>query len=362
MSGTLIIVPRSREKSPLPGESINSYPSPLLVDRINVLRPYYEEIVLVAGHHGITTVHSGANYRYYKISMAGGKFQSKIRYARRLYRIISNANSPTVLNFDPNLTGAAIGLLAKAAGGRLVTKFIGLPEQDPGWLRKSRLGFTLLLAISDVAITISPYCKQRLQQLYHRDIRVVTNRVHPDFQPMDVDSIPHSVLYVGRFDPEKRVMLLLEAFAQLVVEQRNATLLLVGDVAEKYRERAYSLNIAEKTEFIGRVPRREIPKWMNRATVFAYPTQEEAFGMALIESMACGTPVVGADSGSIPWVIDSGGIVFDPTNSEEFTSALERMLFDQAYRDEFADQARSRAADFPHETWGEDLYQAIQYG
>lgn len=323
------------------------------------LREYYESIALLAGHGGQTTVHEGESYTYYKIDTRGGKLRSRARYARFLVQAIREAESPTVLNFDPNLSGAVFGFVGKIAGARLVTKFIGLPEQDPGLLGKSRLGFAILLAISDSAITISPYCEQRLQRLYNREIEVVPNRVHPDFRPMDIEPIPNSILYVGRFDPEKRISLLLQAFARLTEERDDVELILVGDADESYRAEARSLGIESATRFVGRVPRDEIPLWMNRATVFAYPTHEEAFGMALIEAMACGTPVVGADSGSIPWVVDDGGLIVDPTDTGEFANMLLQVLTNESLRTELAENALERAADFPHETWGEDLYRAI---
>lgn len=359
MTDELIIIPRSRQVTALERETLWSYPSPLLVDRMKQLRKYYDSLVLVAGHRGETTIHKREDYTYYQIDTRGIKLRSKARYARFLFQAVREAQSPTILNFDPNLSGALFGFLGKIFGGQLVTKFIGLPEQDPGRFCKSRLGFTMLLAVSDTAITISPYCEHRLKRLYDREIEVVPNRVHPDFRPMDVTRIPNSILYVGRFDPEKRVSLLLKAFARLTEERDDAELILVGDSDEAYRSEARSLGIESATRFVGRVPRNEIPVWMNRATVFAYPTHEEAFGMALIEAMACGTPIVGADSGSIPWVVDEGGMIVDPTDTQEFADMLFRVLTDESLRTELAESALERAVDFPHDTWGENLFQAI---
>lgn len=360
MPETLIVVPRSREKSPLDGETPWSYPSPLLTDRLSALRPYYDEIVLVAGHHGETTVHAGEDYRYYKIDTSGGRLRPKWRYARALIDAVRSAESPTVLNFDPNLTGALLGLLARLVGGRLVTKFIGLPGSDSDTLGKNRAGFWLLLRLSDTAVTVSPYCRDVLSDIYDRDISVVPNRISVEFDHSEVSRLDNSILYVGRFDEEKRIPLLIEAFAEVTSSRPDAELVLVGGDSERLRDKAAELGVAEQTRFTGRVPREVVMEWMSRATVFTLPTAEEAFGMVVLEAMACGTPVVGHDGGALPWLVDGGGTTVDVTDPEAYADALETVLGEESVRTRYEEAAVERAAEFTAETWGEDLYEAIR--
>lgn len=360
MAHTLVVVPRSRETTELSGEKLTSYPSPLIADRISILKSYFDKVILVGGwKDGNDEVIHGSDYEYHKIKITDERLKSNIKYISRLANVLNREDNPIVLNFDPNLIGAAIGIVVKATNTPLVTKFIGLPEQDPGVFGKSRLGFKILLSVSDKVVTISPYCKERLQEISNRDIAVVTNRVRGDFKQMNVQPIENSILYAGRFDTEKRVHLLMKAFSELTNRLDDAKLLLVGEADHYHRELAQSLGISKQTEFLGRVSRTEIPKWMNKATIFAYPTKEEAFGMALIEAMACGTPVVGANSGSIPWVIGDGGIVVDPNDRSEFSQALHQMISNDSYRARLQIQALNRAEDFSYESWGSDLYRNI---
>jgi glycosyltransferase involved in cell wall biosynthesis len=74
----------------------------------------------------------------------------------------------------------------------------------------------------------------------------------------------------------------------------------------------------------------------------------EGFGLTALESMACGTPVVGANRSSIPEVVGDAGLLVDPLNEAHLASALDRIVRDGELRSLLASQGRVRAARF---TW-----------
>jgi glycosyltransferase involved in cell wall biosynthesis len=161
------------------------------------------------------------------------------------------------------------------------------------------------------------------------------------------------ILYVGTLEPRKNIPTLLRAFAAL--PQKDVGLVLVGG-------RGWLYHAVESTiEELGLYPRiirpgyvadDLLPLWYNAATVFAYPSLYEGFGMPLLEAMACGTPVVAADSTSLPEAVgrDGAGMLAPPQDVAAWTQALNTLLDDDEHRRDLSAQGSERAATF---TWAE---------
>ncbi len=125
-------------------------------------------------------------------------------------------------------------------------------------------------------------------------------------------------LSVNRLYPEKRVELQIEAFRQLPAER----LLVVGGYAEGDHASPYASNILKNmpynVELLGRVTEEELVQIYAKCKAFIVTSIDEAFGMALVEAMASGKPVVGIkDGGCLETVIDgSTGLLVNPYVSE----------------------------------------------
>jgi D-inositol-3-phosphate glycosyltransferase len=117
------------------------------------------------------------------------------------------------------------------------------------------------------------------------------------------------LLFAGRLDPFKGPDLLLRAAALM---QRDALVVIVGgNVADdrdlqQLRELAQHLNIAERVLLLGARPREEMPLFYSAATVTVVPSYHETFGLAAVESLACGTPVVATRAGGLTTVVRHG--------------------------------------------------------
>ena len=113
------------------------------------------------------------------------------------------------------------------------------------------------------------------------------------------------VLTVGNLHEHKGQRLVLEAFALLLASHPQARLVIVGDGPDgpALRARATALNLAECVHFAGLVPNEALARWYSAADVMVLASSREGWPNVLLESMACGTPVVATAVGGIPEVL-----------------------------------------------------------
>jgi glycosyltransferase involved in cell wall biosynthesis len=177
--------------------------------------------------------------------------------------------------------------------------------------------------------------------------KVVFNGVNMQFfTPRDDVREPKTIFFVGRFEEEKGIFQLVQAYGHLLDRHPEATLVIGGTsgfgvhqetgYVRKVRHLAQSLieNRGARIHFPGYIHHdRDLPSWFQRAAVFACPSLfAEPFGLVNAEAMACGTPVVGSNRGGIPEVLGDAGLVISPENTEAFASALSKLLEDPQLR------------------------------
>jgi len=181
------------------------------------------------------------------------------------------------------------------------------------------------------------------------------------------------ILAVGAFgEARKGGRLLMRAFQLFKQKVPNATLKFSGDIPESKQSELLSLMTdqwREDVEFLGRGNLEDLPSLYAEAAITVLPSLFDSFGMVLLESLACGTPVVGSRHGGIPDIVEEGvGLLFDPGSTEHepdnvagLTEALLRTL--DLYEDPGLQcRCRKRAEQFDWEVLGpryEELYQAI---
>ncbi len=227
---------------------------------------------------------------------------------------------------------------------------------------------------ADLILTVSENAKQQIIEYFklpERRVRAISEAARPVFTvlPPDeemmrvlrrysLDSDQRFLLYVGGISPHKNLQALVSAFHQLTSDSRFADvrLVLVGDYQNDSFFSAYSslknyidqLHLGERVVFTGFIADHELAYLYNAATLMVLPSLEEGFGLPAIEAMACGTPVVSSDRGSLPEVLGEAGRFFDPLNTHMMTDALQRVLSESALRKEMRDAGLIRAQQF---TW-----------
>lgn len=139
--------------------------------------------------------------------------------------------------------------------------------------------------------------------------------------------------YVGRLVAEKGLGALFSALERLRDVAWELVLVGSGPMEAELRARAAAMGaLGERVKFIGYVPHEEAPRWLGLFDVLVLPSEtranwKEQFGRVLVEAMACGTPVVGSDSGEIPNIIAAtgGGLVFPEGDVDQFAERLRRL-------------------------------------
>lgn len=142
------------------------------------------------------------------------------------------------------------------------------------------------------------------------------------------DADERILLFVGSMEllhDYKNVDLLIEAFADTEAADR---LVLVGsgENRETYRELAAAFGVGDGVDFPGYVPDADLPTYYSAADAFVLPSTADSFGIALLEAMACGTPVVATDLRGVREVVADGGLTVSPLGVRELASAIEDVL------------------------------------
>jgi glycosyltransferase involved in cell wall biosynthesis len=137
------------------------------------------------------------------------------------------------------------------------------------------------------------------------------------------------ILYLGTLEPRKNLGTLLQAFQDVSRDQRDLHLVLAGAKGWLYADLfklTQELGLADRVHFPGYVAAEALPLWYNSASVFAYPSSYEGFGLPVIEALACGRPVVTSNVSSLP---EAGGVValqVSPGNPAALAQALRQAL------------------------------------
>lgn len=234
-----------------------------------------------------------------------------------------------------------------------------------------------LLADVDVVVAATPL--DRAQMVWHYGADAERIRVIPcgvdlqRFQPrdmaearaaLDLPPPPHRLLLlVGRIEPLKGIDGLIRAVALLQERHpdwRGAlTALVVGGAGEG--ERAHwnaeqrrldalrsELGVADAVRFVGARSQEQLPLFYAAADVVTMPSLYESFGIAALEGLACGRPVVATDAGGPGFIIENGvsGLLTPPQDSAALADRLDQLLADGELRATIGAAARARAARF----------------
>lgn len=109
-----------------------------------------------------------------------------------------------------------------------------------------------------------------------------------------------------------------------------------GPLRAQLKEMAEQLMIANQVEFLERLTHEQVATVLNESTIFVMSSVSEGFPRALMEAIACGTPVVATDVGSCKEIVSGVGLVVKPREPEEFREALNRLIENEELRTDFS--------------------------
>ena len=228
---------------------------------------------------------------------------------------------------------------------------ITLVGADRSYLPITRYG----IVQSDGVTAISHYLKEATKESFQfDDIEVIPNFIcQTDYARHPVDELRSTLapqgepllVHVSTFRPVKRPGDCVEILARVLQHGISTRLVMVGDGAERtnLEHRARCLGVYDKCTFVGKQPK--IVDYLSAADVLLLPSEQESFGLAALEAMACEVPVVASRVGGIPEVVTDGetGFLSEVGDVDKMAVDAARLLNDPILRREMGKRARESA-------------------
>ncbi len=207
-------------------------------------------------------------------------------------------------------------------------------------------------AVEHASAVITPCqftCDDLLEQVPQArgKVHVIYSGVDPDFlgnpalengpSAFGMDLPPKFLLHVGTLEPRKNIPALLKAFGIIRQDSRFADLFLVLAGAKGWRDEGiYSLvrklELEEACVFPGHLSEAALRQTYKLALCLVHPSLYEGFGLTLLESMACGTPVVASNASCLPEIAGDAALYASPTDEKELAARILDLLQNETVR------------------------------
>jgi glycosyltransferase involved in cell wall biosynthesis len=255
-----------------------------------------------------------------------------------------------------------------------------LPEYGAHFAGRAYTSLSALAARRARAVIAVSECSkrdiERTLGLPQEKIHVIGNAVDESYQPVRDPRLltqlreryglgERFILYFGGFDVRKNVHRLIRAYARVRKEFSEPYQLVVAGRLRFVGHRLYpdprllvrEMGLDSEVIFTGQIREPDKPPLYSAATVFAFPSLYEGFGMPVLEAMACGAAVVTSNTSALPEVAGDAAVLIDPTSEEAIGQAILELIQDPARRAALGEAARARAKHF---SWGAVAKQTLE--
>ncbi|MBD3414374.1 MAG: glycosyltransferase [Candidatus Aminicenantes bacterium] len=265
--------------------------------------------------------------------------------------------------------------------GQLVTTihdlgFLHVPETFSMWEAfRSKILIRITARRSDKIITGSQYSKQDIIRSYcipHSQVKVIPLGISSHSAPPTNSSETQKILRkyriqslyllsVGRLNPRKNLSALVKAFS-LLKEKINLPhkLVITGSqdfnsqkVIRTIKKTPYSRDVL----FTGLVSDQELWGLYKNADIFVYPSLFEGVGLPVLEAMSLGLPVVTSNSSSLKETAGDAAILINPSDPQEISQAIERLITDPALKNTYAEKGKQHSNKF---SWSSTARQTLK--
>lgn len=278
-----------------------------------------------------------------------------VRVARDLARLTRTLAKlrPEIVNVHfPRGEALYFILLKPILGYKLVLSFHGadLPPDN----RALRMALPFYMRAADAVTTVSDDLREEALQFGpDSSVEVIPNGVDLEYWRPDTDQSTETsreaglIVAAGRLSEVKGFDLLIDAFANADIPDTRLVIAGDGPEHERLAALAESLGIGDRVEFKGSIDRRSLRSLLRNASLYVLPSRSEGLPLALLEAMACGTPVVATDVGAVSDVVrPECGRVVEPDNADAIAASLRAMLSDPDRREAAGAACRDRARGF----------------
>lgn len=325
-----------------------------------------DELILPDGRAAATKV-----YRFWSIPVPMYRgFTAPVPISARADELLEELGIDVIHSHTPFAMGTLGAVLAKKRGLPLVfthhTMYHEYVHYLPGVrtvLRQMMLRYVgSYCRKADLVIAPTPHIRDFIVDEYgippNDAVAIATGIDMADFAHGDGAGVrqrlgipdEHRVLsFVGRLGLEKNVGFLLQMLARVHRVRSDVHLVLVGDGPERQSlvQKAEELGVADKLHFTGTVSKTEVNDVFHASDLFVIASTSETQGLATLEAMATGLPVVGVDAPGTKDMVEHGRQGFlTPEDTAVFADAVVRLLGDEGTYSEFVGAARNRAETF----------------
>ncbi len=211
---------------------------------------------------------------------------------------------------------------------------------------------------SDAVTAVSQSLKNDTYKLFgiNQEIEVIPNFLNAEHEAVEIspelrreyaDTNERIIIHMSNFRPVKRILDIIEVFAR-VQPAVASKLILLGDGPERSRaeQKCRELNISEHVTFVGNLKHPQ--ELLSIGDLFILPSESESFGLAALEAMASGLPVISTNTGGLPEVNRHGvtGMMSDVGDIDDMVKNCIYLLEDTQRLAKFKGQAKRRAHDF----------------
>jgi glycosyltransferase involved in cell wall biosynthesis len=215
---------------------------------------------------------------------------------------------------------------------------------------------------ADLLIAVSEFTASQLRdvlgaptpgiRVIHHGVRVPSIEGHIEREPM--------VLCTGAIQRRKNTVRLIEAFEAMPLDWRLVLAGSLGYGAEEALERIASSPRRESITLTGYVDAQTLHSLYRRASIFAFPSLDEGFGMPVLDAMSYQVPVLTSNRSALPEVAGDAALLVDPYSVEEIASGLTRLAEDPALRESLASRGSTRVTQFRWEDAVERTWQVYK--
>lgn len=185
-------------------------------------------------------------------------------------------------------------------------------------------------------ITLTQFSKRKFIEAGFSEVNMV---VKPNFiqdpDQRDLKRKPYA-LFIGRLSREKGINFLLDSWKNI-----DYSLKIIGDGPEKHKISSNLKNI----EYLGSLPNDQVKKILGEAQMLIFPSQwYEGFPMVLVEALACGTPVIVSNIGSMQEIIEHGknGLHYELGDQEDFCNKVNQLIQNKKYCSTLGEAGRQK--------------------